>query len=326
MPSVANLLLRVSGDNKDAKRALREVSEEIIKLNSQEAKAEVEAGGVEVAKAKLQELENALTIIGQRNVTAKVQVDVDSARARLQLLRRELTHAAAGGAGARNVGDILEDIAEVGGAMARLGAEAGTLGARVGGFFANIGASTSQMVGSLGTVGPMMIQMAVVAALLTVGIAVLGAALLAVVGVLGALAASLAAALAAMGAFLVAGLFALIPVLAVAVFAFARVAGAVKALKEEEEGRKQQAEQLRAAEQRHSDALRARGDAVRNLAVQTAAAYRAQRQATIDLRDAELSLQSARLGVVDADLRLERAKLTLKELKEEAEGAGPAFA
>jgi hypothetical protein len=193
----ANILLRITGVNDDAKRALREVAAEAKAFEEKEYAAHIGLHGTAEAEAKLNELEASLTLLGQRNVTASVNVDVDTARAKLALLKKELAFAGRGGAGARPMQAILQDIAAVGVEIGKLAGEGvsdlgafGKAAGEVGSDFSTLAATGGKAIGSIiASSLQFLVQWVVIGA-------VVGPIVLALAGVVATLAAGLAAALA----------------------------------------------------------------------------------------------------------------------------------
>lgn len=310
--NVSNLLLRITGDNDDAKRALREVAAELHKYAEEEFQAKIKLGGVAEAKRELDSLERALTIIGARDVTARVRVKIDKNQAHLANLRRELEHALSGGAGARPLEHIFADIAKIGtevtqlgGRMAQFGgAAADAFGPAVGGAARLASTIGGALVSALISAAAQLALYIVAAVFLLPLVEALAAAVL-------ALAASFGAALAGAGALLVALGGTFIPVLAVAIAAFVRLGGVVKALKEQEDNRAENNRKLAEAEKTASESR--------------VEAIKAERDAVDQLRSAELAREEAKLGEGDAQLRLERARQKVKDLKDQAKAAGGVF-
>lgn len=346
--NIANLLLRITGDNADARRSLREVAAEVRNFARQEANARLGVEGAENAKRQIGELERALSIIGQRDVKARVRVDVDQARARLSLLRRELEHSLSGGAGARPVHAVMQDIEGVGGAIARMGGAGVSfftrLGAAAGEAATSIGGALAGGVARLGSaMGGALLQaigqiVAQFAAWVLIGLALLPV-ISAVVAVVAALAASLAAAVAGAGILAVALGGALLPIIGVLVFAFARFAKIVQAaqqaeqeraaqadrIKAADQARRQAVEQLESAERSRQDAIRGVHDAEERLSQATVEGYRAQRDAVEGVKDAELAREGSLLGLQHANLQVDEAKSKLKDFATQAGQSGHAF-
>lgn len=321
MALVSDILLRVTGTSDDARRALREVAAEVAAFNAIDAEAKIQADPKQ-ALAKIAEVDAALHLIGQRKVSATVKVDIDQARTRLRLLKRELDHALSGGAGARPVARIASDIAAISGEVAQMGAELGTLGAKAGGAVAQIGSAIGSGLSTILTsVAGGLITIVSSAALVAVAAAVLVPIIVALAGAFLLLVSSLAAAVAGFAALLTSGIFVALPAIAVAVFAIVRLVGAVKALRDEEKNRATAAAQLHDAERAHTQAIQAKQDAVENLAQAQTDALKAERDAILGVRDAQLQLAESKLGIQDASIALAEAKLRLEELKGGAKGA-----
>src|SRR4051812_12769278 len=305
---VANLLLRITGNNDDAQRALREVAAEAQRYAESEYQAQIKLGGVAVAKEEISSLERSLTLIGQRDVTARVRVKVDRDRNALSLLKAELEHALSGGAGARPLEHIFADISKVGASVAATATQVGGLGAKVAEFFGTLGEGAVGLAGKLG--GALLgsiVQIIAQMLLWAVALAVLIPLVSALAGVLVGLIGSLGAAAAGFGVLLLAMGGALLPVILVMVAAFTRLFGIIKAVGT------QQKDQQALAE--------ANANAQRTLTE----AYKAQRDAVDQLNSAENAKKEADLGIPDAQLRLDRARKALKDLKGEAADAGGLF-
>jgi membrane protein implicated in regulation of membrane protease activity len=352
----ANLLLRITGNNDDAKRSLREVAAEIRRVSNEEARAHVTVAGAEEAKVKIAELERSLTVIGQRSVTAKVKVKVDDSRANLTRLRQELEHALAGGVGARPLTHILGDIelearkvgrlggelGRVGSAVVRLGANFGALGEQiatnavqgVSTFVSgameglkSLGSSAISGLGSLITgVGSAIAGMLPTIALWVAALIVLVPLISALAGVLVALIGSLGAAALGAGALAVAFGGVLLPVIGVLVLAFTRIFKAIQAVNQEKQKAAQRAHQLAQAEKTLAQDEQSAALARKNVQQTLTDAYKAQRDAVDELHNAQLAQKESALGIADASLRLDQARAHLRELKGEAKDAGGIFA
>lgn len=320
---VANLLLRITGDNTQAKSALNEVAAKLASLAATDAEARIRVDGGRAALAEIDQLNKSLDVIGQRKVSARVQVDIENYRGKLALLKRELELATRGAAGARPLAEIIENMAELSGEIGKvMGA-----GAQMSGMFSNLTGSAGSLAGAIGTT---LVQSLGTAALMIGALMVAAVALLpvlaAVVVVIAALAASLLAAVAGFALIATSALVVAIPALAVLIGVIVKVVGAFKALKEEQEGAKEASEQLAAAQRAHSDALRAQGDAQLNASRQLVAARDAERDAALAALQAEDALRAARLGVETSDTRADRARLNLAAKRTDASVAGPEFA
>jgi hypothetical protein len=317
--NIANLLLRITGDNDDAKRSLHEIAAELKSFASEDAEARIKLAGVDNAKRELDGLERSLTLVGQRDVTARVKVKIDKERDVIGGLRRELEHSLAGGVGARAIGDIIGDIGRAGTRVAALGEEAGGVFARLSGGAASLASNLGSTL--VGAIGQVVLQLG-----LLIGAAVLLIPIIsAVLGVIAALAAGLIAAAAGLAALAIAFGGVLIPALAVGIALVVRLAGAFKALSDQQKKAKQNAQELKDAQEQHSAAVRNAEQANQRVIEAETEARKAQRDSVLEVQSAELALAESRLGITDAQIRLERAKENLKELKGEAREAGPAF-
>lgn len=311
--SIANLLLRVTGQNSDAKRALDEVEARLTLIAQSHATATVDINSA-AAKRQLAEVETALDLIGRRRVSAHVKVEVDDARAKLNLLRRELSAAGQGIPGARPIQSIVEDIAKLGAEIPRIVG----LGGRLASMGSSIGESFQGMGSSILKGGVAMIaQLGAQIAMLTVMMVALVPVVQAVLGVLGLLVTLAAGAAAGIALLATAFIGMLVPVLGVVVGLFAAVAKAVKDAKDADEQAKKSTEELARAQESRAAAA----DRLRAAQEQQSQAYRdglrAQRDAVDDVKNAELARESALLGIEDAKIRTERAKEALRDFGKE---------
>lgn len=317
--NIAELLLRITGDNKDAKRSLDEVARRLTEVAAKDAVAKVKLDGGAKVKAELDSLEKSLTVIGSRDVTANVKVKIDRNRGAISALRKELDLALAGGAGARAIGDIFSDITKIGTEVTKLGAEAGSA-------FAGFGSAAGQLASKIagGLVSALVTLVSTI--FLVIGaVVILTPVIVALAGVLAALIALVALAVAGFVALAIGFVGILIPALGVFIAIIVRVVGAFKALKDSQDKAKENAKELADAEAAHSQAVERAIEARQRVAEAETEALKSQRDAVLAVRSAELQLAESRLGITDAQIRLQRAKENLKDIKDQAREAGPAF-
>lgn len=305
--NVANLLLKITGEPADAKRAIREVKEEAQAFASEAFKAEIGVEGVEVAEVRLRKLEATLAVFSKRSYSAKIKLDIKEAQAKLATLRGELALAMKGGVGARPLDDIVGDIARVGSDFESLGKQAESAGngaLDAGKKFAGWGL---KLVGA--------------------GFAAIfvSAALVALAGVIGALVAALAVAVA--GAALLAFGFAvtLLPALLLVVAGMARLISSSQKVQQEHQKEATAANAVKTARQGLSSAndqvtssTQAVADAQTNLQQATTAAWQAYSDSIEKVKDDLLQVQYAQLGVQQADLNVHKAADALKKALGEA--------
>ncbi len=322
MATIANLVLRISGDNAEAKRSLAAISADLKAFNAAGAEAAITLAGPAAASAQIRRLEEQLDILGRKRVSPEVKVDIDRSRAQLAILRRELDGALRGRTGSRATADILRDIEKLGVKTAQVAGDFTSLGARMASFGTTAGEAGVKLGDSLLSG---LISVLTTLPLLVIGFIALSAVIGAFIAVVGALASVLAFAAAGLGVILLGAFAALLPVLLVVGLAIKKVMDAFQALGKQQENAKKQAEALRQAQQTLADSADRVAESQKNVSEQYVAAKRAERDAADEARSAELALQSAKLGEAEASLRLDRAKAALKGLKDEAKGAAPAL-
>lgn len=338
--SVAELLMRVTGDDRSATSTLAQVRAEMQALAASHAEATVDVDSTQ-AKRKLVELEAALDLIGRRSPSVKIQVETRDARAKMAALRRELDAALSGGSGARDVRLILRDIDRLGESIGRIGRITG--GSVLQGMKALFSGAMSlgdvlrslttgaisfgQSIGELGSkIGGSLLQgvMGLVAAFIQLNLImlVLIPVITVLAGVIMTVVVAIGNAVLGAGALAIAFGAVLVPILGVLLAGFIGVARAIANVKKEKDEAKKAAQeykqsldQLATAQRNLADAQEARGREYEN-------ALRAQRDAVDAVKNAELARKDALLGIEDADIALDRAKLNLKQLREEASGAG----
>lgn len=336
---VANLLLKISGEPDDAKRALAEITSELKAFGEIDTSAKVGLEGYEDAKAKLDSLDKSLTVLGQRDVTARVKVNVDDAKAKLTALRRELDLSASGGAGALPVEKIIGDVSSLGEQVERAthsrferiekdtrqffkglfhdfgntlktalkdGAK-GAGDALTGGvnfLFEGAAAGAKGLVSlgasALGSIGPLG--------------ALLGIILLFAPALL-ALAASLAGAVAGFGVLAIAFVGTLAPALLLVFGAVKELTQAWGAVGKEQEKAKASALAVAQAQQSVNHATQQLSDSQRNLKEQTASAYEAWKSQIRAVHEDLIGVQSAQLGVQQSQLSYKEALQSLKEFR-----------
>lgn len=305
---VANLLLRITGDNAQAKRSLREIAEEVRRYAQIDAEAHLRVGGTQAALAQIDRLNTALTIVGQRDVTAKVKVKIEKERDVLAGLRRELEHSIAGGVGSRDRDSILRDIEQVGARIALLGSTGAKAMAGISQGFISFGSAVGSAVVSLGGMGLVAgVVFVALSALLGVIMALVTAFALAVGGAL-----ALATALVAV----------FVPILVVAIAGIMELTKVIKAAMISQADLAKQQEAVDDAVKARADATEGLAKAQRNLKDATTDAYRAWEDAVEDVDDAIRSVASAEIGLEQAHLNVDKAKNALDKLKSSAASAG----
>jgi hypothetical protein len=351
MPSIANILLEITGNPDSAKHALGEVAAALQAFGRQDATAEAKIDG-DQAKRTLDSLDARLTEIGSRSVTAEVKVDVDQARARLSVLRRELATALAGGQGARPLGTILSDIGSLGTAIDRaftekprrsigvfsllitsafqraegralrfgnflertVGRGLDNLATRVGrGVLSGIGG----LAGLLDSAGRGMVSLAgsaLVAGTRMAGMAVLiGGLVVALIPLIG----SLGAATVGFGALSVSMAGSLIPVLGVLIASFVKLSEIIKATEQHEQTAAQRRQQAAVSAQQEAAAQRQLADAYRNLHDQTVAADQARQDAAQAVQEDMAAVRNAELSAEQSHINLLRAQQDLKDFRKQ---------
>lgn len=326
MADIASLLLRITGNSQDAKRALREVRDELKTMSASEYEAQVNLNGVGQARTQLRNLEKSLDVIQARSVSAKVKVDIGDARAKLAVLRRELELAGRGGAGARPIKNILGDIGSLGGDIDRVNRRSGLLRRTLtglGGSAATLGQQMSQTASrGLQSFIVNMVRMGFTVALV---IPIIGSLL----GILGALIASFSFAAAGVGLLAIAFGVALLPVIAVAAAGIISLVRAGKAMKDQQEKERVAAEAvasardtLSGANERAEASSRSLADAQDNLKDAAVEANRAWADSIEKVKDDLLAVQYAQLGITQSNLNVKKAARDLKEALAENGASG----
>jgi hypothetical protein len=340
---VANLLLKISGDPDDAKHALSEVVAALRKFDTEEAHAKVAVDGVEEAKLKLDDLDKSLTVIGRRDVTAKVKVNIDDARAKLKILKDELALAAAdggkGGAGARGTSQILGDIDALGQHIEstfhtrfqKVREDAhkvfldmkrdftGTLGAGISAAAKAAPSAAASGIGALveggTTAAKGIVQLGASAASALGPMGAILALVLAFVPAIVALTASLAGAVAGFSVLAVSFVGVLAPAVLLLLGAIKELAQAYSAVNQRQEQQKSSALAVAQAQQGVHAATEQLSASQHNLKLQTEEAYSSWRAQIRAVHEDLLSVQSAQLGVEGATLSYKEALIALKQFR-----------
>lgn len=297
--ALRQILLKITGDPSDAKRALQETAEDLRKLDGQEAEARVSIKS-EAIKAQIEIVKARLERLSAQEATPKVQIQMGRAVEQIDRLEEKLRRL--------DGKDVDIDLRVRGGGEEVLGALS-----RAGTALAGAGAAVG--VGGLASV-----------------IQGLGAALVVVVPLLVSLASAMAAAAAGAGALGVALAGALGPAALVGVVALTRFAAILKAVQERQKGtadtarqQSSSAAQIAAAQDQLASATDGVARAQDNLRDQTTAAYRAWQDAIQAVKQDLLDVEHAQVGIDDANLRLREAQQALKDFQAQAGTAGNAF-
>lgn len=336
---VANLLLKISGEPDDAKRALSEITAELRKFGTIDEQAKIGVAGYDEAKEKISSLERSLTVLGQRDVTAKVKINVDEAKARLAQLRRELDLSASGGAGALPGKEIFSEIDNVGNSLERsMHSRLDKIGQDAKRFFKNIG---TDLVGTLkgalaaGVKGAGNVALSGVGAIIQgagdvgKGIVSLGASAVGSIGPLGALlgvlllfapallalVASLAGAAAGFSVLAVSFVGVLAPAVLLLLGAVKELTQAWSAVTKQQEKAKASALAIAQANQNIHSSTERLAAAQKNLREQTANAYEAWRAQIRTVREDLLGVQQAQLGIQSSELQYKQSLQSLKEFR-----------
>lgn len=299
--ALRSILLRITGDPSDAKRALAETTAELRKFDGQEAQARISIKD-EAIKAQIEIVKARLERLGKQEATPKVQIAMGRAVEQLERLELRLS---------RLDGKDVDIDINVRGATAL------DVLSRVGTALAGAGASVG--IGGLASV-----------------IQGLGATLVIVVPLLVALASAMAAAAAGAGVLAIALAGALGPAALLGVFALSRLTNVLAAFKERQDaagaGASKNAAQIGAANDRIAsaqDAVRSATDSLAgaqtNLSEQAIAANRAWQDSIEAVKDDLLGVQHAQLGIDDANLSLREAQQALKDFTAQSGLAGDAF-
>lgn len=347
--NVANLLLKISGEPDDAKRALLEITGELKKFGEVDESAKVGLDGYDEAKAKLDSLDRSLTVLGQRNVTAKVKINVDDAKAKLAALRRELDLSASGGAGALPTRQVLGDIENLGNEVERathsrferIAQDSKSFFHRLFHDFGNtfktalkdgikgVGNAAAGGVGLLlegaGAAGKGIISLgaSAIGAIGPMG-ALLGVILLFAPALI-ALTASLAGAIAGFGVLAVAFVGTLAPAVLLLLGAVKELTQAWTAVTKQQEKAKASALAIAQANQGVHSSTLALGAAQHNLKEQTTSAYEAWRSQIRAVKEDLLGVRSAQLGVEQSQLSYKQALQSLQEFRSQIGLGGGQF-
>jgi phage-related protein len=337
---VRELLLKVTGDSRDAEQALNRIARRVIETGKTKASPRVEITGLTEATAKLAAMQGALDAIDREKVSPEVNVQIDRSLARLAILKAELTKVFKTPAAER-------DVAAVASVLTGVAREAGNVGSVMEKAASPTGGLNAQFSGLLGAVkqvNPILQGMGII--ILTLLIPAFLALAASLVGAIGAIG-GLATALAAIAGPLILGLVAVIQRVAAVMKVRQERQAALNAdtrkgaqadeqarqnaealhnaqntLRDAIEARKTATEQLRTAEQDARDGIvkaqQDQADAARNLGEQEAAAYTAMRDAAERARQAVLDVESARLSVSEAKLNTRQAQQDLDDFRKKA--------
>ncbi|WP_297775061.1 hypothetical protein [Mycobacterium sp.] len=337
---VRELLLKVTGDSRDAEQALNRIARKVIETGKTKASPRVEIQGLTEATAKLAAMQAGLDAIDREKVSPEVNVQIDRSLARLAILKAELSKVFRTPAASRDVGDVAAVLTGV----AR---EAGNVGSVMEKAAAPTGGLNQQFSGLLGAVkqvNPILQGMGII--ILTLLIPAFLALAASLVGAIGAIG-GLVTALAGVAGPLLLGLVAVIQRVAAVLKVRQERQAAINAdtrkgaqadekarqaaealrnahntLRDALEARKTASDQLRQAEQDAADGItkaqQEQADAAKNLGEQESAAYTAMRDAAERARQAVLDVQSARLSVAEAKLNTRQAQQDLDDFRKSA--------
>ncbi len=348
--AIRDLLLKIAGDNDDARRALAEVAkdgaefarqeyEAILDANTEPAETALEraqrelrdygrisveaAAGVEIAKgeAQIQRLKTRLENLSAQQASPKVDAQTTAALLQLDRVQQRVDKLSASRAQVnvdvdRGAVTIIDTITQ---AVSGL---IGALGSGGGGLAGSTAKASSGFI-SFGAVAlPLLAILAAIA--VTIGVALVGA--------LAALVASLAAAAAAVGVLAIALAGALGPVFAVVIAAAARFAKIIQAFRAQSAATQQAQQQaaagsaaVTAAAEHQETAARALADANQRLGQATTQAYDEMAAAAEAASDAVRGVALAEDQRDQARLNTERAVEDLQRLRGELGATGQAF-
>jgi phage-related protein len=218
VPSIANILLQVTGDSEDAQRALADVSRDLAVFGREtaEAEADVDTAG---ASAHLDELKAKLAAFSTEDASAEVNVQIAKAQADIAVLQAELDRIDGEDVTvdvnvrksiASDIGAIVREVDRLDSSLT--GVTGGTGGGGgLGGFISKI----AEAAGGAKVFGASLSEIAVAAPVVI-------ASVVAIVGQLVAMVASAASAAGGVGALAVALGATLLPAIALGVGAIAR--------------------------------------------------------------------------------------------------------
>lgn len=348
-----NIILKFTGDDRDAKRAVASVREDLRRMSREDVKARIDLD-TRVLERKIAKVEKDLAVLRTQDASPEVDLKTQKAlrkldRMNLQLDRLKLKRVeididvkrggierAAAALGSidrggdkffKGIGDFFRSIPVLGQMLGVLIDGFVELGNTIAQGVAKGVTALSQLVPQLaGLAGPIgaVAGGAVNLALSFGSMALLGGALVialnavlgALVALAGALVALVASAAAAVGGLLALGIAlgaALIPALIVGIGVMTRFVAIMKARQARQQEMNQATQAAKTAEEAHTRALEQRKRAEQQLAEATVAGRKAATQAIHDERDAELGLANAKNGVEDARLQLALAKRDLKD-------------
>ena len=295
----------------------------------------LESEGYDEAKLKLDSLEKSLTVIGKRDVTAKVKVDIEDAKAKIAKLRSELDLSASGGAGGLQKNQLFGDVDKLGrelesklhtrferitqdarrlfknlhndlGATLGAGAKAlpGLAASGAGAAIEGGGAAVKGIVGlgasAVSALGPMAAILALVVAF---------------VPALVALTASLAGAIAGFSLIAVSFVGVLAPALILVVGVIKELAQSWQAVTQRQEAAKASASAVAQAQQGLHAATLTLSEGQRSLKLTTEEAYQAWRASLMAVKEDLLSVESAQLGIQSSTLAYKNSLQALKEFR-----------
>jgi hypothetical protein len=320
---IANLLLRVSNDDEEARSGLAELAAELDKFDGKEAAAKILLEGVtdvqlqfddlkkdlekfdaskasaqltldgfDDAKAELDDLDASLDEFGQKRESASLDLNTTEAKLKLDEIKADFEKLRAE--------MIAEDVASLPGSI---GGQAAKAAGTFEGEDEEDGASAISKIGEAasGALTPM-------SALLALAVA-LGPALLALV-------ASAAGAVAGFLVLSVSFVGVLAPAIILIIAAVKELTKAWSGVKNQQEAAKASALAIAQAQQGVHSSTQNLSSAQHNLGIQTTEAYNAWKTQLRAVREDLLAVQSAQLGVLQSQLAVKEAQQTLKEFRQ----------
>lgn len=358
-----NIILKITGDERDAKRAAKSVREELRRLSREEVKARIDLD-TRILERKIERVKTDLTALGNRDASPevdlktqkalrkldrlnvaldrlklkRVEVDIDVKRGGLETAAAALGKLDRGGDKFfKGVGDfgrsvpvlgqmlgvVIDGFVELGNGISKM-VTAGVTG------LASLVPALSSLAGPIGAVVGGVVNvvlsfgsMLVLGSALVVALNAVLGAVVALGGALVALAASAAAAVGGLLAFGTAFGVAMIPALIVGIGVMTRLVAVFKAHQAQQQALTQASQEHKAAEERRQSALLSVKQAQEQLTQATVDGNHAMAQSIQDLKDAQLGLSSSKLGVKEAKLGLKEAKQSLREFIAGTGAKGP---
>lgn len=334
--ALRNVLLKITGDNADAKRAISETRRDLRGLDGDKATAEMRVDGATASQARIEELRASLGRFDHTTATAEARIKVDRAYSDLDRLEGRIAKALdikddgrrnrvlaglLGGAettlarAAKVAEQVGEETSQATGLFSKLGQTAVQTGSDVASGFARMGQGLpviGGLVAGLAEMGPVALAIVPIIGFALVG--ALAAAATAVVALAGAFVALIAVVGAAVGGLATIGVAIASlggPVVILAIATLARLAKVFTALKGGSKDAESSAKGVSTALKGQRDAQQALTDATRNSTQQRVAAARDERDSILGVKDAELQRQEALLGITDATLSVKRAREAL---------------